>query len=203
MMRHRLQLLVALFSCARLLSAQSSFVSVTTYEVAVPIGETRDFLTSTSWLGFSWEGRWALASRAYAGVQVGLNDFSQRTDGTMNFPSGAATGPQFRYLLSTPLLVTGYVYPIDTYHVRWYVGGAAGYSYILQLFELGVRQITHGAWHAVLAPEAGVEVRAFGEGVIGLVSVRYSAPASAGDYLGGGSRSFRHLTVRMGFGEEW
>ena len=201
-MRHRWYLLTALIGSTQTLSAQDPFATMTTYEVSIPVGDTRRFIHAASLLGLTWEGRWAVASRASAGFMLGINEFSQRSTGTTNFPSGAATGPQFRYLLSMPLIATGYVYPLRSNHYQFYLGGGAGVARVDQLFELGTRQLGRGSWHFVVAPEAGAEVHGIREDFVGLVSVRYNAPLAMGDYVGGGPRSFRHVTIRIGFGYE-
>ncbi len=46
-------------------------------------------------------------------------------------------------------------------------------------------------------------MRGGGQGLfVGVFALRYNAPVSAGDYLGGGARQFRYLTLRIGIGEE-
>lgn len=202
MTRGRLYLVVALLGAIRPLSAQDPFATMTTYELSIPVGDTRHFIPNTSFLGMTWEGRWAVARRASAGVMFGINEFSQRSNGTTNFPSGAATGPQFRYLLSMPLLATGYVYPFGSDRRLFYLGGGAGIARIDQLFELGTRQLGRAAWHFVVAPEVGAEMHAIRDDFLAMVSVRYNMPFAMGDYVGGGTRSFRHLTIRIGFGYE-
>jgi hypothetical protein len=210
MKRYRWWLLIALLGSIlaglvagpRMLAAQDPFVSVTAYEVSVPVGDTRRFMTTPSWMGLSWEGRWPVANRVSGGVMIGINEFSDRSTGTTNFPSGAATGPQFRYLLSLPVLATGYVYPFANDRHRVYLGGGAGVTRIEQLFQLGDRQLGNAAWHFVVAPEVGAEIHSIGGDYVGVLSVRYNAPLAMGDYLGGGSRSFRHFTIRLGMGYE-
>jgi hypothetical protein len=201
-MRYRRHLLAALIAPMPIASAQDPFVTLTTYEISIPVGDTRQFVPNASLLGLTWEGRWAVASRVSAGMMLGLNEFSHRFTGTTNFPSGAATGPQFRYILSMPLLATGYVYPYRSDRRQLYLGGGAGVARVDQLFELGTRQLGRGAWHFVFAPEVGAEMHGIRDDFIGVVSVRYNAPVAMGDYVGGGARSFRHVTIRLGFGYE-
>jgi hypothetical protein len=198
----RLCLVAALVAGARTASAQDPFITVTAYEVSVPVGDTRRFIPNASFMGLTWEARWAVTRRASAGVVFGINEFSQRSSGTTNFPSGAATGPQFRYLLSMPLLATGYVYPFGSDRRLVYFGGGAGVARVDQLFELGTRQLGRAAWHFVVAPEIGAEMHRVGGDFVGLVSVRYNMPFAMGDYVGGGTRSFRHFTIRLGMGYE-
>ena len=206
-MRYRLLALAALAAGPRLASAQDpyaepDFFTVTTYEISIPTGDTRRFLGTPSWAGLSWEGRWPLGNRsATAGVLLGLNEFSERFNGTTNFPSGAVTGPQFRYLLSMSAMATGYVYTFGTQRYRWYFGGGAGATRIDQVFEVGVQQMARNAWHLVAAPEVGAEVFGIGGLFVGVFGIRFNMPLSAGNYVGGGARSFRSVTIRMGLSE--
>lgn len=203
MMRSRLYAVALLTAGAGALPAQGSFTSVTMYEVSAPLGDTRRFVAGVSWVGLSWEGRWAVSRRAAAGVSLGLNDFSDSFTGTTNFPSGAATGPQFRYLLSAPVLAKGYVYPLDGERVRWFAGGGAGVAHVDQVFQLGTRPVGRRGWHLAVAPEVGAELYDFDGGLTAVVSVRYNAPFATGNYVGGGARSFQYLTLRLGMGELW
>jgi len=206
-MRYRLLAVAALAAAPRLMSAQDpyaepDFFTVTTYEISIPTGDTRRFVGSPSWAGLSWEGRWPLGNRsATAGVLIGLNEFSERFNGTTNFPSGAATGPQFRYLLSMSAMATGYWYSFGTQRYRLYVGGGAGAMRIDQVYELGVQQVSRAAWHAVAAPEIGTEYFGLGSLFVGVFGIRFNVPLSGGDYVGGGSRSFRSVTFRLGISE--
>ena len=201
MMRSRLYAVAALLAGAGALPAQNTFLSVTSYEVGLPVGDTRRFVADASWLGLSWEGRWSVGRHTLAGISLGFNDFSEHFNGTTHFPSGAATGPQYRYLVAAPLLGTGYLYPFGGRRVRWYAGGGAGAAYVEQGFQLGTWPATRHAWHFVVAPELGAEMRGPDGDLVGLVSLRFNAPIAAGDYVGGGTRSFRYVSLRFGIGE--
>jgi hypothetical protein len=206
-MRYRWLALAALAAGPRMAVGQDpyaepDFFTVTTYDISLPIGDTRRFLGSPSWAGLTWEGRWPLANRsATAGFMLGLNEFSERFNGTTNFPSGAASGPQFRYLLSMSVMATGYVYTFGTQRYRWYFGGGAGAVRVDQVYELGVQQVSRAAWHAVAAPEVGAEVFGIGGLFVGVFGIRFNAPLSAGNYVGGGARSFQSITFRVGLSE--
>jgi hypothetical protein len=187
----------------RSLVTPSNFMSVTTFELSAPIGDTRKYMTGGFGPGLGWEGRWLMSPRTSAGVSLSVAGFSRHTESTINFPSGAATGDQLRQLMPAQLLATGYLYPLDRKGVRWYAGGGIGGGHVDQDFNLGTHQLSSGAWHVVFAPEIGAEVRGGPDHLfVGVFSLRYNAPLAAGDYLGGGSRRFQYLTLRIGIGEE-
>ena len=188
---------------ARSLMAPSNFMSLTTFELSAPLGDTKRYMTGGVGPGLGWEGRWAVKSRASAGVSLTVGGFSHHTESTINFPSGAATGDQLRQLMPAQLLAVGYLYPYQRGGVRWYAGGGVGGGHVDQDFNLGTHQLSSGAWHVLFAPEIGAEVRGGANHLfVGVFSLRYNAPFAAGDYLGGGSRKFQYLTLRIGIGEE-
>jgi len=185
------------------LAEPSNFMSVTTFELSLPLGDTKRYVTGGLGPGLGWEGRWAVNGHSSAGVSATVAGFSRHTESTIDFPSGAATGDQLRQLMPAQLLATGYLYPYQRNGVRWYVGGGVGGGHVDQDFSLGTQQISRGAWHLVVAPEIGAEVRAGPDHLfVGVFSLRYNVPTAAGDYLGGGSRKFQYLTLRVGIGEE-
>jgi hypothetical protein len=185
------------------LSEPSNFMSLTTFDLSVPLGDTQRYVTGGLGPGLGWEGRWTVNAHSSAGVSVSVVGFSHHTSQTIDFPSGAATGDQLRQLMPANLLATGYLYPFQHNGVRWYAGGGVGGGHIDQNFSLGTQQLSRGAWHLVVAPEIGAEVRAGPDHLfVGVFSLRYNVPVAAGDYLGGGSRKFQYLTLRFGIGEE-
>jgi len=185
------------------LSEPSNFMSLTTFELSIPIGDTKNYMTGGLGPGLGWEGRWTVNAHSSAGVSLSVVGFSHHTENTIDFPSGAATGDQLRQLMPAQLLAVGYLYPYQNNGVRWYAGGGIGGGHVDQDFSLGTQQLSRGAWHAVIAPEIGAEVRGGPDRLfVGVFSLRYNLPTAAGNYLGGGSRRFQYLTLRVGIGEE-
>jgi len=142
------QLLVALFVASltapraqaqtqAALSEPSNFMSLTTFELSLPLGDTKKYVTGGLGPGLGWEGRWTVNAHSSAGVSLSVAGFSRHTDATIDFPSGAATGDQLRQLMPAQLLATGYVYPFQKNGVRWYAGGGVGGGHVDQDFTLG------------------------------------------------------------------
>ena len=204
MRHHRWLLLPMLLASARTLPAQSNniFMSITTLELSAPLGDTRNYVKSTAGPGLTWEGRWAVRPSAALGAQLTVSQFSQHTNETMTFPSGAVTGDMLRHLVTGQVTGTAFWYPIKRDKVRWYAGGGLGGGHADQDFDLGTRQVSRSAWHMLITPEIGAEIRRADSLFVAVVSLRYNAPISAGNYLGGGKRSFQYLTLRIGLGEE-
>ena len=172
-----------------------NFAGVTTITTTVPFGDARRFISNPSWIGISWEGQWAVRRSLVAGVLLGMHDFFEREDGTMDFPSGSATGEQARQLTMGSLLATTRWFPRGT---RWrsvYLGLGAGTIWAQESFQLGVFDpIENSAFHLALVPEAGVVIGIF-PAVKGMIGARYTVTAPSGSYLGGGSRSYQYLAI--------
>lgn len=172
-----------------------NFASVATVTMSIPFGDARRFVSNPSWMGISWEGQWTVQKSIVAGGLLGIQDFFKRSDETVDFPTGSATGEQARELTMGTILATSRWYPGG---MRWrgmFLGLGAGTIWVQESFQLGVFDpIVNSAFHLAVVPEAGFTVRIF-EGVEGMVGARYSLTSPTGSYLGGGSRNFHFLTL--------
>ena len=173
-----------------------NFSSITSYVVSFPTGDTRDFITTPSWFGLGWEGAWAVRHNTAAGMAFSVHDFNHSSFGTTEYEWGASTGQHTRTLLAVTAMATGRWYPMAARTMRPHLGLAAGVVYSQESYRLGISQVDRSATHLALAPEAGWQFPlAFG--VDGLVSLRYTIPASTGDYVGG-SKSYPFATLSFG-----
>lgn len=198
-MRFRVVVFMAMVAVGQRAAAQPQYMSATSYSLAAPIGDTRDFVGNPSWVGLDWEARWAWRRHTSVGFLLGWTEFYKRESGTSDFPSGSATGEQYRHLLTIPALATIHWYAPNGDQRVWFAGVGAGAMYGEQMFELGIDRVTRHSWHFVAMPEVGTALR-IDDGLMALVSLRYSLPLSAGNYIGGGGRSFQQLALRIGLG---
>lgn len=175
--------------CAPLAAQEplENYSSTASYMISVPTGDTRDLLTSLSWVGIAWEGLWAVGPATSAGVLIGVNDFDHSSFGTANFPWGATTGQHTRMLVATTAMASGRWYPSVVRERRLHVGLAAGLVYTSETYRLGLSESVQGAAHFAIAPEAGWAFPLV-NGVDGVVTARYTLPTSNGNYLGGARR---------------
>jgi hypothetical protein len=181
-------------------SAQPHYISALEYSVGVPIGDTHNFLPVGGWSGAAWESRWMEAPHTTIGFLAGFNEFYRRESGTFTFPSGAATGDQYRHLLMVPVLFTGHWYYNDNRDdPRWYIGGGGGVQFTQQELQLGLNRQTRNSTNIVLVPEVGLAFTAW-YGTGGIVSVRYHLPSESSPLLGGGDRRFQYLSFSVGLG---
>jgi len=181
--------------------AEPPFINVGSYAIAFPLGDTRDFVRNVSWFVANWEGQWRYKPKTSVGVSLGLQDFFDQTRGTTTFSSGAVTGQQSRELLLGTVMGIGRYYPGPTLGRGFYAGLGAGGQFAQQYYQLGVTNpIGRSAFHFAIAPEVGV-VTPIMEGLDAVFTARFTATTAAGNYLGGGARSFKFITLGIGMAE--
>lgn len=186
---------------ARPLAAQQHrYLSAIEYSVAIPLGDTRGYVSGTSWSGGVWESRWMDHPHTSIGALIGFNEFSRRTSGTLTFPSGAITGDQYRHIITVPILVTGHWYFSGARDdPRWYAGGGVGAVYNDQQFQLGLQDKHRTNWGIAMVPEVGLAFSAWYD-TGGILSLRYHLPSTSSDMFGDGHRRLQYISLSLGFG---
>lgn len=190
---------VGLLVGAGALQAQR-FTSASGYTFAIPLGDTRDFVTTPSWIGIAWDGRWELTPHVSTTAGLSFQDFYASSFQTTNFASGAATGQQVRDLIAANMMGGVRFYPLPRASNRPYVALGAGATYAGQYFQLGLSQVNRDDITPAFAPEAGLEIPVL-DGIDAVVSMRYTIPARTKNHIGGGARSFQYLTLGIAFAE--
>ncbi len=176
------------------------YFSALEYSAGIPIGDTHDYTPVLGWSGAVWESRWMDHPHTSIGVLLGFNEFYQRKSGTFLFPSGAATGDQYKHLIMAPFLFTGHYYlNQDRDDPRFYVGGGAGAVYTEQMFELGLSDRRKKNWGMIIVPEMGLAFPAW-YGTGGIVAVRYHLPSTSPAFLHDGDRRFQYISLSVGLG---
>ena len=192
------------------LQGQRVGFGVVSYEASLPTGDADDYLAgSMSWIGVSIGGHRLVAPNATIGLELGLNEFHERTGETIQLEEGAVTGEQYRHLLSFPIVLGARYYGRTGPQGRAmpFAGLGLGAFYTRQLLDIGVNEYVAESWQFGVAPEAGVLffvrsrsiARMRGPSILQL-RVRYNHPISSGEFLGGDSRRFSNLTFSIGAG---
>ena len=142
--------------------------AILTYQIAFPVGDTKDFIDATSFRGIGFEGRWFIRPNISAGVALDWNVFFKTTDKPIDIPNGTVSGTQNRTINAFPVLATVHYYmgPDKMY----YVGLGAGPYYMSQRWDVGLYSFSNTSWHFGFAPEIGVshEVASHTRAVLGL-----------------------------------
>ena len=159
-----------------------------TYNTALPLGETADYIGKYSFRGFGLEARWEVASEWYAGFNASWNTFYESVSGSFTEGTRTLTGTQYRYINAYPLYVTAFKGFGELGSFSPYAGIGVGGTKIDRRSEMGLWYTSENKWHFGLAPEIGTLIYTWGNFDI-LFSVRYnyafktgSAPAYS--YLG-------------------
>lgn len=128
------------------------------YSIGMPMGDTKDFISKTSWRGVLFEYEKLIQPNIGVGFQFGWNTFYEdKPRGTYPLENGAITSNQYRYLNSIPLHITGkYYFTGDDSNVRPFIGLGAGTNYMEQRNDNGLYSTVDKGWVMALAPKAGV-----------------------------------------------
>ena len=128
------------------------------YEVSDAIGDFSDnFVSETSWRGFSFEGRSMVSERISAGIGFTYNRFEQTHDNLVQSAGngGTISGPVYRYAdqLAVKGLVHAYLLqgPVQPY-LGVGLGGVWSYSFA-QIADLGQ---SDSDFEFIASPEVGL-----------------------------------------------
>lgn len=173
-----LLLLTLLVSTVR---AQDYYFGIT-YDTSMPLGDTKDFAGSFSWLGLSLEGRKIVRPDASVGFFFSWHEMDKETDEVTNVDEGTdVQAAQKRYINSFPMMVTGHYYFGQRGRPRPFVGLGVGAYLIERRVDVGgLFYVDEDKWHFGLAPEIGVAWPA-GWQAAGIISVRFNWASPGGD----------------------
>lgn len=143
------------------------------YNTALPLGGTADFIGKYSWRGFGMEGRWEVSPQLFIGFNSSWNVFYDTESGTFTEDTRTLTGAQYRYLNSVPVMMTLLKSFGSSSSAIPYAGIGVGTIYSEARKEMGLWQVVSKGWQVGLAPEVGVLFpMAFGNDVF--LSIRYN-----------------------------
>ena len=155
----KIKILIAL--SALLLSANGfgQFVYTdVTYDMSVPLGNTSDFISKTSFRGMTFRvGRFVTDDLA-VDVRFSWNTFYEAKDFetyTSEDGTGSVTGKQFKYINSFPLTAGArYVLNSSSDFSPYFAGGLGAYK-INERTDMGIFYVEDMIWHFGLYPEIG------------------------------------------------
>lgn len=130
------------------------------YSMAMPMGDTKDFIEKTSFRGMLLEFEKLIQPNIGVGIQLGWNTFYEaKPRATYPIENGAMTSNQYRYLNTIPIHITGkYYFAGDDAMARPFVGLGAGTNYTEQRNDNGLYSVVDKGWVMAIAPKAGVLV---------------------------------------------
>nr|WP_321453225.1 OmpW family outer membrane protein [uncultured Carboxylicivirga sp.] len=127
------------------------------YSIGIPMGDTKDYISKTSWRGLLFEYERLIQPKIGVGIQVGWNTFYEEMPrATYPIENGAITSKQYRYLNSIPLQITGkYYFTDDNSPIRPFIGLGAGTNYLEAKNDNGLFSTRDKSWALALTPKAG------------------------------------------------
>lgn len=168
---------------------QESLWSVT-YQMSVPMGDTKDYIGKTSFRGFGIEGRAFVDNNVSIGGGAHWNVFYEKKDKVTADVSDnvTATGTLFNYINAFPFYANVAYYLNEGSYIRPYAAMNVGVIYSLYRTDVGLYTITQEPWKFSLAPEIGVLIETYG-GANFTVNLRYNYGLETSDvdplsYLG-------------------
>jgi hypothetical protein len=203
-MKNKYLIIILMFLSVNLFA--QDFLGIISYNTALPMGKTSDYISEFSWKGFSFEGR-SFTNRNWSfGGMFGWNIFDTKITDLIQIDdetSGTTIkGTQVRYTNSFPLMANGH------YHFgkrkdafRPFMGLGLGTYYIIQRFEIGIFQREVSNWHFGLAPEAGV-LLSLSRNTSLIFSVKYNYAFSSGKTVYGdtdNSQSYLGFNLGLAF----
>lgn len=190
----------ATFSALPHTACAQNKLTVLSYNVGFPSGDTKDFIDDTSWLGFSFDFRSYKDRKSpiMVGFHFAWQVFDKRTSGTTVLENGAITGTQRRYINSLPFLLTGHYYLGDARGTKYFAGLGAGAYYIIDRLEIGVAAFEENNWHFGLMPEVGVQVPL--SNIDGILSAQYHYAFKSGQTVLGDGRAESYWVISAGLG---
>lgn len=127
------------------------------YSIGFPMGDTKDYISKTSWRGVLFEYEKEITPYIGVGIQSGWNTFYEAlARATYPLTNGAITSKQYRYINSVPIHVTGkYYFKDEESIIRPFVGLGLGTNYIEQRTDNGLFSDKDDAWVFTFVPKAG------------------------------------------------
>ncbi len=155
--------------------ASAQYFMGISYDAAAPSGEFRDFISSTSFVGFSAVGRIYLGKNKSVGLTIGWTRFLQSSDEPLYYKGEWYYEPHERSAYLMPFLLNFHYYFDLNQKTKLYAGLNGGFYYIIQKFKLTDKneKALNNSLHLGVTPEIGF-LQSWSSGLEGFFGVRYN-----------------------------
>lgn len=172
-------------------NAQNSFTL--SYPISFPMSDMHDYVSATSFRGFSMEFNRRQKPNLDIGLETGWSTFYQRVD-TKTYTEGSASisGVQYRYVNLAPILVGAKWYKPKE-KTEPYFGLGLGVMYVNQSTDFGLYRISKESWPFTIRPELGFLYHIHA-GLSALIGAKYYYGVKTSDLP-----SQQYLSVNVGF----
>ena len=165
-----------------------------TYDICVPILDTKEHVSNISFVGFGLDARQMMNEKVSFGVTFHWNSFKDDRLEKVDTGEGSFIAIDDRTLESFPILLSSHFYffgEMDNF--RPYIGTNVGTYFIIQRSNVdGIRRV-YKNWHLGLAPDVGFMIK-FMRDVHIMLTLRFNYAAPTG-----GSPAQTYWSVLFGF----
>ncbi|MDO1445333.1 outer membrane beta-barrel protein [Rhodocytophaga aerolata] len=139
--------------------AQGGYTNIT-YNMAMPLGSTADYISNTSFRGISLEIGTAFNENFSIGLGGSWHIFYQHPGySTVELSNTSAiSGMEYRYINALPIMAIGRYLFNSQGKFTPFIGTGVGTAYIEQRTDIGSVPFESSAWHVAVAPEVGAIV---------------------------------------------
>ena len=154
------------------LAAQHGSNFTMSYSIGFPMGDLKDYNTSTSFRGINLEFNKHIKENIDVGLESGWNVFYDRESAKVYTDETASiTGVQYRYTNAVPIILGGkYYFKAGNENLKPYGGVGLGTLFVNRSTDFGLYRISTEAWQFCIRPELGL---------------RFDTPGGAGFILAG------------------
>ena len=172
--------------------------SAITYNMGLPMADTKDFIEAYSWRGMGLEFRKFTQPNMSVGLSLGWNVFHEEVFGTIEIGDdrdgrGHVTGNQDRTINAFPLMVGIQFYAGDEGGTRPYFGLSGPGFYVEERLDIGIYSFEDNGWNWGVAPEVGLMVPLQTDASL-LLNVRYNYA-----FEGYGRGPYSYVGFNVGF----
>jgi len=128
-----------------------------TYNMGLPMGDTKDYTDFYSWRGVGMEFRKFYSTNISLGLSFGWNVFHDESSGTYEIVNGSGhvTGDADKTINALPIMASIQYYLGEGGGTRPYIGLNGPGFYMIQRMDIGVFSFQDEGWNWGLAPEVG------------------------------------------------
>ncbi len=186
---------VCLMLALNVSSQMVDFYGSMNYGISVPMGQTADYISNTSFRGISFEFGRFLTDDISLGFLISWIAFNESFPSeTYEFDNIRLTGKRYNYINAFPLMVAGRYYFMPGAIFRPYAGAGTGAYIINKTTDMGLYRDQNKNWHFGIYPEAGFIIEMGREAFFNL-GVRYNHAFKAG----GDSHSWLGIQAGVSF----
>lgn len=191
-----LSLMLLVFAPASQAQFWGDSFSAITYNMGLPLADTKDFTSPYSFRGMGLEFRKFNQSNTSYGLSLGWNVFHEKVTETASIAGGRgnASGTQNRVLNVFPMMIGFQYYSGEEGYTRPYIGLNGAGMIVAQRLDVGVFSFQDDGWNWAIAPEVGVLVPLQGRDANLLLNVRYNYAFESGD-----RGPYSYVGINVGF----